>query len=566
MLRTPVGSFAFASCFALACNGAIGDPGASPGEGAGGGGGGAGGGGGSGLAWVDPWEGACDEAAAPAAETRLRRLTAAEYAASIGTILDSTVAVAGVLPEDGHVGPFSGNVLAEPSATDVTAFMEAAELVAADAVARLESLAGCAAADVGCTEELARRIGRLAWRRPLSEGEVADVLAIAALGESPEESARLVIEALLASPHFLYIVEGPLDPAPGSTVELDAYERATRLSLFLWGSTPDGSLLDAAESGVLDAREGLEREARRLMADERFVDALRRYHFEWLGLYGTDSVASIHELQKDTEAHPEWSDALAASMRREIETFVARVYEPGGGGSLRDLLAGRFSYMDPELAAFYGLPHPDGDGVARVDYPEGYPRAGLLTQAGVLAVYGKIVQSAPIQRGLLVRERILCLPILPPPPGAMVDDPPNDPSMTRREQFEAHGSSACGATCHETFDPIGFTFEHFDGIGDYREMDGPAPVDATGTIPGADVDRPVDGAVELADALAESQTAEVCFTRQWASFALGREVDDTADGCAMDRLRDRLVEHDGDLEAFLIELAASEVMRVRSVR
>ena len=556
------------SCsFAVACTGAIGDPGSEPGT-AGGSGPGAGGAAGSGVAveWVDPWEGACEETGSEVAETRLRRLTAAEYAASVRTIVGSTVSVAEVLPEDGHVGPFSGNVLAEPSATDVTAFMEAAELVAADAVARVEALAGCAAADAGCTERVARTVGRLAWRRPLSEEEVSELLAIAELSTDFEERARLVLETLLASPYFLYVVEGPVDPPPGEAVELDPYERATRLSLFLWGSTPDASLLDAAASGALDTREGLAREASRLMADDRFGDALERYHFEWLGLLGTDSVASIHDLQKDTEAHPEWTDELGASMRREVETFVRRVYEPGSGGRLDDLLAGRFSYLEPELAAFYGLAHPDGAGVDRVDYPEGLPRAGLLTQAGVLAVYGKIVQSAPIQRGLLVRERILCLPILPPPPGAMVDDPPNDPSMTRREQFEAHGSAACGATCHETFDPIGFAFEHFDGIGAYREMDGPSPVDATGTIPGADVDRPIDGAVELGRALAESRTVETCFTRQWASFALGREIDDAADGCAMERLRDRLVEEDGDLEAFLIDLAASEVMQVRSVR
>ncbi|MCB9617419.1 MAG: DUF1592 domain-containing protein [Sandaracinus sp.] len=509
------------------------------------------------------WERECAQTGDTVGASTLRRITAFEYGNSVRDVLGVSATLATELTPDEHLGPFTANVASDPSLVDIESFLGVAEAVAA--ATNLETLADCTRPrDEACAARLGREVGRRLWRRPLSDAELDELLSLYALGASFAEGARFMLEAMLQSPHFLYVVEGNATSA-GEVETLDGHAVAARLAAFLWRSAPDHALLDAADDGRLSTPEGIRREVERMMADDtRYEQAVRQFHFELLGLFGTDSVPSIYELSKDDSYFPEWNDALAAELREEPAAFVRHLFSVEDAGSLRDLLTARHTYATPGVAALYGLDHP-GEGTQRLEFPTDLPRAGLLTQPGVLAVYGKAIQSAPIQRGVLVRERLLCLPIRSPSSTLMVDDPPFDPTISRRKQFEEHGSAVCGVQCHAKIDPIGFAFENFDGLGLWRDEDGGEPVDASGSVPDSDVEGTVAGAVDLAESLAESEMVRDCMMQQWVRFALQREVDDERDACVMERLRTQFEGADLDLRTLITEIAVSELVALRRV-
>ena len=302
---------------------------------------------------------------------------------------------------------------------------------------------------------------------------------------------------------------------------------------------PDDALLDAAEAGRLDTPEGVETEVRRMAADDRVERQLASFYGQWMHL------EQVRELIRDD---PEWTPGLRDRLLQETHDFVTHVTRHGDG-TLRELLTADYTLGDAELAAHYGADAPDADGKIALDPTQ---RAGLLTQAGIMAELGTVFPE--IHRGFWIRTNFLCDP--PPPPPADVE---LDPDVDRLS------TSPC-VNCHERMDPIGHGFDVFDDLGRHRperasdiaevvSPDGALEPSVVGTF---------DGPRELAERLAGSTDVEDCVSVQWFRYATGR-WEDEADACSILSIRESFTASGGDMTALAVAIATSVPFRSRSL-
>jgi hypothetical protein len=450
----------------------------------------------------------------------LRRLTREQYANTVRDLLGFHDGVAADLPVDEGAGGFYSNAIAPVTELQLEKYRTAAEHLALEAVKNLPALLPCEPKDgeADCAARFIARFGRRAYRRPLTDLEQRRYQALFAEGRVRSDLAggiRVVLETMLQSIHFLYRFE-PEPGSAGAAAPIPPYALASRLSYFLWNSTPDETLLAAAESGALDSPEGVAAQAVRMIADGRFRDTATSFHLQWLG------VTELPGKEKRKKIHPLWSEELRAAMREETVRFVDHVLREDDG-RLETLLTARYSVLQGPLYDLYGLKKPAGAGwqVAALDPKQ---RAGLLTQASVMTTHAHWDKPSLVHRGKLIREKLLCEVLPPPPPDVNNTLPPFDPKVSTRERFEEHRSDVSCARCHRLIDPLGAPFEMYDAIGNFRTMDGPAPVDSEGELRGTrSNDGPVKTAVELAQRLATADEVRTCVARQWLRFALGRE-------------------------------------------
>ncbi|WP_437578386.1 DUF1592 domain-containing protein [Sorangium sp. So ce887] len=404
------------------------------------------------------------------------------------------------------------------------------------------------AEDTACVDSFVRTFGRRAFRHTLDEAEVAmlkDQYTRARKEQSFEDALLVVLKTMIQSPSVYYFVElgreGDGSEALASGVRpLTGWERAARLSYFLWNTTPDDALLDAAESGALDTAEGVREQAERLLADDRARATAKRFFADWLELDGTNKHASLENAPKSAEIYPEDSPALRAAMRTEIEALAERVIFEGDG-RFETLLTTTDAYVNGPLAALYGVEGPPDDSTfAWVSLP-GDQRAGIFTRAAFLSVFGSVEVKSPIRRGAYLLEQVLCRPLGPPPPNAS-DVPVKGGAAlengalvhrTIRQDVEAKTSSGTCVSCHKAINPIGFAFDHYDALGRWQaqETGGGAEspytldIDARGSLPALGPDGvalEVDGGVEMSAALAASAAARACLTRHFFQTALRR--------------------------------------------
>ena len=439
---------------------------------------------------------------------RLRRLTSAEYTRTLRDLFGLPATFTAQLAADPVVAGFGNNAAAlrvSPLLADQ--LRTTAEDVAKTAA---KSLPACTGA--GCADKLLQATGKRIFRRPLTADERTRYAALYATVETEEgaaAAAEATVAALLQSPGFLYRPE--LGDASG---KLGGYEIASELSYLLWGSMPDDALFAAAEAGALGTAAGIEKEARRLLADPRSAEVLGAFLGDWMDLGRLPTVA------KDMTTYPDFDATLRAAMREEATRFADQIVR-ADKGTFPQLLTSSTSFVNGPLAALYGVSAPAGGGFAKVDL--GPSRAGgLLTLSGVLSTHGLPTGSSPIHRGKLVRERLLCQPLPPPPPSLNVQPPPVDPTKSTRERYAAHATVEPCVSCHKLIDPIGFAFERFDGIGRARDTEAGKPVDTTGEILAtSSTDGKVTGAPDLAAKLAQSPEVHACFATQWVRFAYG---------------------------------------------
>jgi hypothetical protein len=479
-----------------------------------------------------------------AAKSHLMRLTSAEYDNTVRDLLGDTTHPGLAFSPDEQVGPFDANVLAPPSEVMLEQYMVAAEALAATAVQDGAGLTGCTD-DLGtdaCAERFIDAFGRRAYRRPLSDeqrGRLRKVYADGVALGGFEHGLELVVRAALQSPYFLYRVEigAPVADVPGMA-KLDGYEVASRLSYFLWDSTPDDELLLAAEDGELDAPDGIEREARRLLASPRAAPMVGAFHVQWMGLGVT--------LQKDPAVFPGFDDALAASVREETARFASDVIL-SGDGNLATLLTATHTFADSAIGELYGVDRGVDDPAAfiRVELDPA-ERGGLLTRLGALAASAHVDDTSIVLRGKFVRSFVLC-DVLPPPP-ANVDV----------SNVTADRTSPTCAGCHNLMDPIGRGLEQYDAIGRFR-----AGTPSGGEINGTDVEGPFQGGAELSAQLAKSQQVHACVARQWFRFALGRPEDVTLDRGSLAAIDAAFT--DGDTRELIVAVALTDAFRFRSV-
>jgi hypothetical protein len=442
--------------------------------------------------------------------------------------------------------------------------MDAAEALSAQATTNLPKLMGCDPATSGedtCAAQFIASFGQRAYRRPVDSEERSQLMALYTDSKSQydfKSAVGLVLQAVLQSPEFLYRVELGKIAANPQLVQLTSNEIATRLSYFLWGTTPTPELLLLATAGEFDTAAGIERQARLMVADPRSHETVKSFHEQWLEL------DTLPMKSKDTSVYPLFDDAMRTSMREETLRFVEDVVFKQDG-TVATLLTSSSSFIDAKLATLYGV-----KGFVAKDFQrtalDPTQRIGLLTQASTLAIHAKANQSSPVHRGKFVRERLLCEQLSPPPAGLIIVPPDPDPNASTRERFAEHSKNATCAGCHTLMDPIGFGFEHYDGIGAYRDMDGKFNVDATGQVNASrDADGPFDGVPELAQRLAKSQEVRDCVAGQWFVYTFGRSVNNELDKCSRESLY-RAFEASGyKIPELLVALTTTDAFRYRRV-
>lgn len=494
--------------------------------------------------------------------TKLRRLTRQQVDNTIRDLFGVEAEAERTLSPDERMGPFYSNAIAPVTSLQVQQAQELAARVARAVEPRMAEIVPCdlaAAADLSCAETFVETFGERAYRRPLEAEEVDALVRLYELGSRDMGAAngfRLVIEAMLQSPSFLYHVEvGEAGTPSALPVPITPFGLAARLSYFLWNTLPDVELFELAASGAL-ADEGIvAQQVQRLLAHPRAATTIASFHMQWLGL------TSLVDVSKDPNVYPDFDEALVEEMIEETARFAEYVVREGDG-RLETLLTASFGFPGERLERLYGVQRPPGASPGDPVPLDSTQRSGILTLAGFLAKHAHGDQSSPVHRGMIVRENVLCQPI--PPPPANVDGAPPTPTEvdSTRERFAQHVADPSCASCHKLIDPPGLAFEHYDAIGAYRTIDGLGPVDATGELIGVreDLAGSFDGAIELTRKLASSSEVAECVSRQWFRFALGR-VESQNDVCSIHSLQERLQSSGGDIRALLTQVALSDAFR-----
>lgn len=487
-----------------------------------------GGEGGSGVVGVAgiPTPAAC-KGARDIGKSLMRRLTNAEYAATVRWLLQLPGPPTVPLAPDTSKShfPMAGDQAFTPTITD--GYMDAAAQLATALVAdapRRDRVVGCQLATKDCLRTFVERFGRRAFRRPLTGEETDRLLALAA-GDG-QAGVEAVVRAVLASTKFLYLVElGTPAPDSAGVVLLTAWEQVTRLSFLLWGAAPDDELLDAAASGAFSDPRRRAAIVAAAIKDPRTRAGQRALTRAWLGL---DDVVG---LPRDARKYPLWNPTLAAAAAEETQRFVDDLMWRDGA-SFAEALTSRSTFLSEPLAKLYAVALPT-DG-SRVTFPAGVRGAGLLTHASVLALAAGTELNTPIKRAVFVRHALLCQE-LPPPPANVpsIDKVALPPNATPRERLAAHRTAPECAACHKLLDPLGFGLDEYDAIGAYRtkSADG-QPINASGTIEGVQGGGDFRGAVELGALLAKSPEFGDCVAQTLFRFATARDAD-AADECTV---------------------------------
>jgi hypothetical protein len=287
---------------------------------------------------------------------------------------------------------------------------------------------------------------------------------------------------------------------------------ASRLSFFLWNTTPDVELLEAAANGELTTENGLAAHASRMIEDSKARRGLRNFFSEQLELYRLDA------LSKDPTLFEHYNVALGPDSAEETLLSLERVVFDAES-DFRDIMTTRQTFVNARLAALYDVPAPSADGFGFVELPRSQQRVGLLGQASWLNLHSHAVSSSATLRGKAVREVLLCQVIPPPPSTVDVSIPePSGETLTLRDRVAEHLLDPACSGCHEAMDPIGLGLENFDAIGSWRVRDNGAEIDVTGTLDSVDFANPV----ELAESIRNHPAFAPCTVRTLARYAVGR--------------------------------------------
>jgi hypothetical protein len=463
--------------------------------------------------------------------SRVLRLGYADYDRTVSDLLHLSVKASADFPaEQPNLGPYEDLGARRASESLQNEFVLSAETLAGDLVANataFSQVVGCATANTECRDSFIDRFGQQAYRRPLTESEKTRYRALfdrgpelVKSGDALKDGVRLVVEAMLQSPKFLYRVEAGKGVSDTQGVLLTDYEVAVRLSYLFWGTLPDGELFQAAASGKLSNAAGIAEQARRLAASPRVAERVIDFHERWLELEGLSGVS------KDQTKFPLFSPDLVRSMAAETRRFVEEVTLTRNGG-VRALLTAPIGFVNDSLARLYGLNGTFGSELQRVEFDSSTQRSGILTQAAFLSGHSSAsTRTSPILRGVFVLRRLACLDIQPPPPGAEMQEPeqaPAQPLRTTREYFTWKTSMTQCAACHTLINPVGYGFEAFDAIGQFRSVEADAPIDASGTLRLPDGDIVFNGARELVTQLAELSRVRACYAKNWLQYAYARK-------------------------------------------
>jgi hypothetical protein len=378
------------------------------------------------------------------------------------------------------------------------------------------------APDEACARDFLTKVGNFLYRRPLTEQEIADKLKIAATGTTQAKSfyfgLQLALARLLDSPQFLFVQEQAVpDPSRPGGLKLSPQSMATRLSLLIWGSSPDPELANAAVKGDLSSSDGLAKQVDRMLASPRAQTGARAYFADMLefDMFGA--------LSKDAALYPNYSadvgkQAQEQALRTIVDELVVR------NGDYRDIFTTNRTYLTPMLASAYGVPFNgewgDFQDWQPVTLPASLPQAGVLTQIGFDALHSSSGKTSPTLRGKAIRELFMCQEIPPPPPDVDFSKFANADGnkVSVRQAIEMHHSNPACAGCHNLMDPLGLALENYDTSGKFRLEDAHQPIDASGKL-----DNTVfKDAAGLGKALHDSPRTTSCLASRVYSYAVGR--------------------------------------------
>lgn len=409
---------------------------------------------------------------------------------------------------DGRLGPqyrSAAEELAARSVTDETSFAH---------------VVPCDPSSAACAEEFIASFGRQAFRRPLTADETQRLKALfdsgaelVASGDAFRDGVRVVIEALLQSPDFLYRTELSDAKGPDGLIALTDWELASRLSYMLWDTMPDQELLDAAAAGELHTPEQIEAQVTRMLGDPRLKRPVEDFHEQWWTL-------NFDGLSRDTEQFPEFVPDIGPAMEQEARSFIEDVVFAGNGG-IRELLTAPYTMADSRVAPLYGA--EVAASFQRLDFEPGV-RRGILMQSGFLASHAHFAKTSPIHRGVFVHRRILCTSLPDPPASVDFTLPPFDENIrTTRDQVTQHTSKSACVGCHSIINPVGFAFENFDAVGRERQTENDVAVDTSGSMVIDGTERSFANAVELVELLGESQQVRECYAGAWLRYVFQRD-------------------------------------------
>jgi hypothetical protein len=498
----------------------------------------------------------------------VRRLTHSQYNNTVRDLIGDNSRPADQFPKEDFVHGYTNQADGQGiSPLQAEAYSRAAERIARNAFRGGDgrSLVLCrpsSAEDTACAAKFVRQFGGRAFRRPLNDAEAGRYVALwreeAGRTRNFYEGTRLVAEAMLQSPHFLFHLE---DPA--------GYRVASRLSYFLWDTMPDEWLFAEAAAGRLASPEQIRRAVERLLGDARARMAMDEFLAQWL------RADRLRGAVRDLRRFPEFSLELAGAMWEETRRLFGHLI--WNDGDFREFFSAGYGFLPASLAKLYGVQAP-AEEFGRIEFPEASGRAGIVGQATFLTLTSKPADTSPTERGLFVREHFLCQQVPPPPPGvdttlpALTDERP----LSTRERLAVHLSNPACAGCHKLVDNIGFGLEKYDAIGRYRQKEvitilptadeikrkaktKPSvyelPIEAEGYIHGVPSSS-FTSPRELGQKLAGNALCQRCVVKQLFRYAAGRQETE-ADQLVIDEVLSRFRDSNFRFRELIIGIASS---------
>ena len=460
----------------------------------------------------------------------VRRLTEEQYRNIIADVFGSSVVVSGrfdtPVRTDGLLAV--GAREATVTAGGMRQYDETARAIATQVLSEpLRSfLVPCALSsqilfDEACAASFIGQVGRLLFRRPLTDEELG--VRVAMVRQASESLGRfeaglhIALSSMLVDPQFLFVTERiELDPQTAAQSRLEGFAIAGRLSFLLWNSGPDEALLAAAEAGALHNQKSLQAQVERMLASPRLETGVRAFFSDML------KFADFKFLEKDTEIYPAFGVAAVQDAREQtLRTIAHHVIDEDA--DYRDLFTTRKTFMTRTLGQIYRVQVSAPKGVWEpFEFPPGDIRVGIQSQIGFLALHSHPGRSSPTLRGKAVRNTLLCQQVPDPPPDVDFTEfnNPDSPSNNARQRLAAHATNPVCAGCHRITDPIGLALENFDGAGQFRTVENGEAIDVSGELDGI----VFNDASGVGPALRANPAINSCLVDRLYAYASGRTL------------------------------------------
>ncbi|MFO1248820.1 MAG: DUF1592 domain-containing protein [Alphaproteobacteria bacterium] len=411
--------------------------------------------------------------------------------------------------------------------------------------------------ETACANTILTNLARHAYRRPVTQADVAPLMKIYAEGRKGanfEAGIEAGLEAVLVSPSFLFMRESdPAKSAPGEVHRISDLELATRLSFFLWSSVPDDKLLAVAQSNQLHKPAVLKAQVARMLADPKSKALTDNFAGQWLYL------RRLEYQKPDRRAFPDFDVRLRNAMQTETEMFFDGVVRENR--SALDFLDANYTYVNQRLAEHYGIPNVYGTTFRKVQLDPALHRSGLLGQGSILTVTSYNNRTSVVLRGKWILENILAAAPPPPPPNVpTLNEAKNGKVMTIRQQMEVHRANPVCASCHTKMDPLGFSLENYDAVGKWRTAYAGSQVDASAVLPDG---TKFEGPKGLQGILLSRKDQFVeALTERLMTYALARGVE-SYDMPAVRKVRSEAAKDDYKMQTIILGIVQSVPFQMR---